>query len=201
MFIFALLLSFIGSLPPGLINLTVVQTAIWRGFRAAWILGFGAAATEYLQALGAIWFTNWFLAHPAVEAGFRWVSAPLFLGFGAYYLLWAKPQGAVRAEAPVRARGLLLQGIALSLVNLLAIPYWIAYCGWMKVAGYWEAGLWPTLQFAAGVTVGAQLAFGLYAWLGQAMVRSFDAVARWANYLIGIVFLGLGLKMCWAIVG
>ncbi|MGI9159937.1 MAG: LysE family translocator [Saprospiraceae bacterium] len=201
MFFLAFFLSFLGSLPPGLISLTVVRTAMRRGFRAAWILAFGAAATEYLQALAAIGFANWFLAHPAVEAGFRWVTAPLFLALGAYYLLWANPQGEGREEAPVRGRGLFFQGVALSLFNLLAIPYWIAYCGWMKVGGYWEAGLWPTLRFAAGVTLGAQAALSLYAWLGELILRRFDAVARWANYGIGLLFLGLGLKMCWTIVG
>jgi threonine/homoserine/homoserine lactone efflux protein len=201
MFIFALLLSFLGSLPPGLISLTVVRTAIHRGFWAAWIVAFGAAATEYVQALVAVWFAGWFLAHPNVEAGFRWVSAPVLVGLGVYYLFWAKPLGVVREAARVRVRGLFLQGVALSLVNLLAIPYWIAYCGWMKIAGYWVEGLWPTLQFAAGVTVGAQLALGLYAWLGQVVMRRFDAVARWANVVIGLLFLGLGLSACLKIYG
>jgi threonine/homoserine/homoserine lactone efflux protein len=196
MFFLAFFLSFLGSLPPGLISLTVVRTAMRRGFRAAWILAFGAAATEYLQALAAIGFANWFLANPAVEAGFRWVTAPVFLGLGVYYLLWAKPQGAVPEAAPPPLRGLFLQGVALSLFNLLAIPYWIAYCGWMQVGGYWEDGLWPTLRFAAGVTLGAQAALSLYAWLGEVILRRFEAVARWANYVIGWLFLGLGLRAC-----
>jgi threonine/homoserine/homoserine lactone efflux protein len=201
MFFLAFLLSFLGSLPPGLISLTVVQTAMRRGFRAAWILALGAAVTEYLQALAAIGFANWFLAHPAVEVGFRWVSAPVFLGLGVYYLFWAKPPGGVRKEAPVRGRGLFFQGVALSLFNLLAIPYWIAYCGWMQVSGYWEDGLWPTLRFAAGVTIGAQAALSLYAWLGRVIMRRFEVVARWANYGIGLLFLGMGLKMGWTIIG
>jgi threonine/homoserine/homoserine lactone efflux protein len=89
----------------------------------------------------------------------------------------------------------------LSLFNLLAIPYWIAYCGWMQVSGYWEDGLWPTLRFAAGVTIGAQAALSLYAWLGRVIMRRFEVVARWANYGIGLLFLGMGLKMGWTIIG
>lgn len=89
----------------------------------------------------------------------------------------------------------------ISVFNLLAIPYWIVYCGWLKVSGYWEDGIGPALGFAAGVTIGTQLALTLYAWLGQEIVRRSDTMARWANKSVGVIFLGLGLTLLWDLVG
>jgi threonine/homoserine/homoserine lactone efflux protein len=47
-------LSLLGSLPPGLINLSVAYIAIRRSFFAAMALGAGAAFAEYFQALIAV---------------------------------------------------------------------------------------------------------------------------------------------------
>jgi threonine/homoserine/homoserine lactone efflux protein len=186
-----------GSFPPGLISLSVAHTAMHRGFRPAWILGLGASLAEYGQALAAIWFANWFLEHPAVETAFRWAAAPIFLGLGLFLTFWAKPPKPLEENIPVYGGMLLVRGALISAFNLLAIPYWIAYCGWLKVSGYWEDGLWQSLGFAAGVTIGTQLALTLYAWLGQEMVRRSDTLARWANKTVGVIFLGLGLKLIW----
>ena len=184
-----------GSIPPGLISLSVAHTAMHRGFRAAWILGLGASLIEYGQALAAIWFANWFLEHPGLETSFRWAAAPVFLGLGVYLTFWAKPPKPIEAAVPVYGGMLLLRGALISIFNLLAIPYWIAYCGWLRVAGYWEDGWGPALGFAAGVTIGTQLALTLYAWLGREIVRRTDTMARWAHKTVGIIFLGLGAKL------
>ena len=44
-------LSFIGSLPFGIINMTVAETTVRKGFRAGFWTSVGAANIEYLQVL------------------------------------------------------------------------------------------------------------------------------------------------------
>jgi len=65
-------LSLFGSLPPGLISLTLSQNSIARGLAAAMAVALGAAVAEFFQAWAAVLFTYWFLSHPMAERVFHW---------------------------------------------------------------------------------------------------------------------------------
>lgn len=193
-------LSLFGSLPPGLISLSVAQTAIQRGMVAAMLLAAGAAGAEFFQAWAAVALTDWFLSHPAVERWFQWAAIPVFFTLAAYLLFWSKPhqsRALVAEVSPFRQVG---KGIMLSAFNLLAIPYWFAYCGSLRVSGWWEdVTLGSTLLFSAGVTVGTMAALWLYAWLGQLIMQHSASMARHADRFVGLIFLGLGIKLLWGL--
>lgn len=195
LFIAGIILSLMGSLPPGLISLSVAQTSIMRGFLPAIVLAMGAAFAEFFQAVGAVVFADWFLAHPVAAKIFQYVAIPIFLGLGVYLWFFAKapkpPSGPVM-RAPFRQ---FLQGIVISVFNLLAIPYWVAYAGWLQVNGWWQYGWHYTAAFAAGVTIGTILALGLYAWLANELTRRSEKVALIANRVVALIFLGLALKL------
>ena len=89
------------------------------------------------------------------------------------------------------------RGVVISVFNLLAIPYWVAYAGWLRVNGWWQEGLLYTILFAAGVTIGTTIALALYAWLAQEMTRRSDWVAKVVNRFVALIFLFLGLKLIW----
>ena len=190
-----LALSLSGSLPPGLISLSVAQTSILRGYWSAVILGAGAAGAEFFQAWGAVAFADWFLAHPAAARAFQIGAIPVFLGLAVHLWFFAKPPRAPEAELPIAPLRQFLRGVVISVFNLLAIPYWIAYAGWLRVNGYWQEGQAHTLLFAFGVTVGTMIALLLYAWLAQEMTRRSDMVAKLVNRFVALIFLGLGLKL------
>lgn len=196
LFASGIFLSLLGSLPPGLISLSVAQTAIKRGLVAAILLAAGAAGTEFFQAWAAVWLTDWFVSKPGVERVFQWAAAPIFLGLAVYLLFKAKPpktEGYVAEVAPGKQVG---KGILLSAFNLLAIPYWFVYVGSLRVSGWWkEESLASTLIFSAGVMVGTMAALGLYAMLGHVIVRRSATATRHANRFVGLIFLGLGLKL------
>lgn len=238
-------LSLLGSLPPGLISLSVAQTAVQRGLVAALVLGAGAAVAEFFQAWLAAEAAGWFLQHPAVEQGLRWAAVPVFLGLGGW-LVW-KPSASQAVSIPPpappptvgetrqtetntgaskniehasehvvsplpdlsgegpgvglhkkepKSGSLFAQGLFLSLFNLLAIPYWLAYCAGLRTAAWWRDGWVSTGLFSAGVMVGTFAALALYAWAAHRAVQRSEAVARYANRVVGLIFLGLGL---WAL--
>lgn len=187
-------LSLVGSLPPGLINLTVARTAMQRGLWAAGLMASGAAAAEFFQAVAAVVFSDWFVAHPASEQVFRWLAAPVFLALGAYFLFWAKLPRET-PESDVRAGREFAKGLIISVFNLLAVPYWIFYCSWLRLEGWLADGPAATVLLSAGVTLGTFAALMLYAWLARRTVEHSISVARWANWVAGTVLLFLGLRL------
>jgi len=202
LFAAGIVLSLFGSLPPGIISLSVAQTAIERGLLAAMLLAAGAAGAEFFQAWAAVAATDWFMSNPGMEQIFQWVAMPVFFVLGVYFLFFAKTpktRGVAIEFSSFRQIG---KGILLSAFNLLAIPYWFVYCGSLRVAGWWkEENLASTLIFSAGVTVGTLGALGLYAWLARLIVQRSDTAARHANRFIGVLFLGLGAKLLYGLIG
>ena len=188
-------LSLFGSLPPGLISLTVAYTAIRRSVVAALLLAAGASCAEFFQAWAAVVLSDWFLSHPVVEQIFRWVAVVVFAGLGLHLLFLAKPP-----KTPLKLPSISLphqfgKGVIISAFNLLAIPYWFAYCGWLHIEGWWEEGHFSTIIFAFGVTLGTMFSLSLYAWLGLAIMKRSKKIARRANQIVGIIFLGLAIKL------
>lgn len=195
LFFAGILLSLSGSLPPGLISLSVAQTAILRGFWAAVILAVGASFAEFFQAWGAVVFADWFISHPAAARIFQLAAIPIFIGLAIYLWFFAKAPRTPEVELPVHTFRQFFKGVAISFFNLLAIPYWVAYAGWLRINGWWQEGRFNTLLFAFGVSIGTMAALLLYARLAQEMTRRSDQVAKVVNRFVALIFLALGLKL------
>jgi threonine/homoserine/homoserine lactone efflux protein len=198
-----LVLSLIGSLPPGLISLSVAQTAIARGFKPAVALGSGAAFAEFFQAWIAVEMAGWFLQHPSIERYFEWGAILVFGGLSIYLFFWSRPPvESTHVKANPAWFPMFFKGILLSVFNLLAIPYWFTYCGWLRLEGWWQGtGFWPVLAFGMGVVLGTWIVLILYARLGSEIIRRSDVLARKANRIVALIFFGLGLKMAMAVFG
>lgn len=199
LFFAGLVLSLLGSLPPGLISLSVAHTAIRRGIAAALLLAIGAAFAEFFQAWAAVVLADWFISHPDFERAFRWIAVVVFGILAIYLIFMAKAPAAPQEMPRVAWYKQFIKGVMISTFNLLAIPYWFVYCGWLRVEGWWIEGLSSTLCFSAGVTFGTILALVLYAWLGMLIVQRSTRIARHANRLIGLIFLGLGIKLLYGL--
>lgn len=194
-----IVLSLLGSLPPGLISLTVSHTAIRRGITAAIALALGAAFAEFFQAWIAVAMSDWFLSHPSVETGFKWVASLVFLALAVHLLWFAKPPKEPTSIATLSNTKQFGKGLIISAFNLMAIPYWFTYCGWLRLEGWWEDGLFYTLIFSAGVSIGTTLALSLYAWLGAIIVQKSANIAEKANRFVGVIFLALAAKMLYGL--
>ena len=111
LFFAGFLLSLMGSIPPGLISLTVAQTSIARGFTAAMVLATGAAFAEFFQAWVAVLLTDWFLSHPMAERWFHWAAMPVFFVLGFHLLFLAKPPNPSMPVIPTTMRRQFLRGL------------------------------------------------------------------------------------------
>jgi threonine/homoserine/homoserine lactone efflux protein len=195
MLLAGMFLSLVGSLPPGLISLSVAWTSLSKGVRASLWLAFGAAGTEFFQAIAAARLSNWFLQHPSLSQQAAWATALVLLAAAIYLFFFAKPPGQDAGQRGISGKRLMARGAVLSAFNLLAIPYWFVFVGWMRGSGYWRDGAAQTALFALGVTVGTMAALGLYALLSGHFVRHSNRVSAVANKVIAGIFLLLAIRL------
>ena len=191
--ILGLSLSFIGSLPIGLINMAVAETAIRKGLKAALWMALGAALVEFVQSMVAIKFTHLISGNVRFGMAFNGVAALVFLLLALYYLFLLRPK-AKQADA---AGGVNIpnfyKGMAVSSLNVLVFPYWIFYGAYLSANGWLLLSNGFLALFCLGTMLGALGALALYARLGVFVVSRTEQVTHYANRVVGLIFLGFGV--------
>ncbi len=187
-----IVLSILGSIPFGTINVTVIESAISHGFRTAlWVI-FGAALIEFIQAAVALKFSGFITQHPLTEQILFWVSIPIFIGLGIFYLRQKKTE-----EKDVhgydRSRGF-LKGVIVSSLNVLAIPYWIFYGTYLTTIKLIDTGYNSNiLYFSFGVFTGTVLILMIFAKLGLYAKAKFNKLTHYIAPAVGYFFFLLAL--------
>lgn len=185
-------LSFIGSLPFGMINMAVAHTAIRRGLPPAIWMGLGASLVELVQVFVALKFTWLFHETPVVQQVFQIIATVVFFAGSIYFFFFAKskPPHEENGKIAGRRRGAFVKGIVISSVNLMVIPYWIFYGTLLSAYGWLVKDNAHVFIFSVGTMLGTFSLMICYALLGNKILRKSEKVTRWVNKFIGIILFG-----------
>jgi threonine/homoserine/homoserine lactone efflux protein len=189
-FFIGLVFSFMGSIPPGTLNLCVLQLGLENKVAAALRFALAVSIIEYPYAWVAVAFEDWLTSTPAITRNFQLITASVMLILGFFTVLSSlKPTAfSMRFNASGFRRGLIL-----SLLNPMAIPFWIGVTAYLKAQG------WITLStaglvhsYVAGTSVGAMLLLTLYALLARRL-SGYVTQSKWVKLVPGVTLLALGL--------
>jgi threonine/homoserine/homoserine lactone efflux protein len=189
-FAIAFAFSFIGSVPPGTINLTVLQLGLERKFSIAMRFGAAAALIEYPYGWIAVKFAALILSSPAIVTNFQLITGIVMVTLGAFNLWSAsKPSSfSVRFNNSGFRRGLLL-----GLLNPMAIPYWIAMTTYCKSQGWVDLDTNGELHgYLTGVVLGALTLLSILVYLAGKIAPLFRHQGI-LKRIPGVVLLVLGV--------
>lgn len=189
-FLFAFAFSFIGSIPPGTINLTALQLGLEHKTKVALRLAIAAAIIEYLYAWLAVIFENYITSSPVILNNFKLIAATVMIIFGVLNILSArKPTGfAQKFQASGFRRGLVL-----GILNPMAMPFWIAITAYLKMQGWVMISTTAQLHaYLLGVSIGGFVLLILLAYLAKRMIMFFQSSSS-VKFIPGVVLLLLGL--------
>lgn len=197
------LISAVGSLQPGLVNLAVIQTVLQRGTFPATCLAVGGCLPEMLYAWLAIqahdgmggWASQ-MIQHPAA----RWIALGGLAGAGVYYV--CRPAVAWGVEPrPARPWAAFGKGLILALYNAQLVVFWILV--WAFVQVHWPPPNAMTrsmfqIAFVLGSGLGALFfLLSLVVLVDRYNEKIKTAFGRRANQWTGIVLL---LMAAWGMV-
>jgi threonine/homoserine/homoserine lactone efflux protein len=191
-----LLASFVGTLPFGPINLSVVDTTINRSFRAAFQLSCAAALVEIPQSLIALRFSPIMQKWMTGNVYFNFFTICVFLAMGCFFL-FRKPSCDAKNNPNQKEKSNFLQGILIAIANPQAIPFWIFILSFLKNSQHLDLSAHLGIQllgvFVLGVASGKLLALLGYAKLGQLVINRVTSINRLMNKIIGGILIGIGL--------
>jgi len=191
-FLIGFLASFIGSLPIGMLNMTVMEISFSKSLKQGVLFSAGAAFTEFFQALVAVKFSSWFLENPTVEMMIKLSVIPVLLVFGIIHLR-KKLNDAHKKEIRDDKYSGFSKGMFLSGINPISIPFWVFYAVWFQSMGWISFEAIPAIVFVIGITLGTFVCLSLYGKVGQYIFSRIAVLNLWMNKIVGGVFIILAL--------
>ncbi len=189
-FLLGFILSFIGSIPPGTLNLAVLQLGMEYKIKAALRFALAVAIIEYPYAWIAVVFEDWVTASPIIVDNFQLITAIVMLAIGAFSVWSARKPSefSVRFNESGFRRGLVL-----SILNPMAIPFWIAYTAFLKSQGWIDlSSQWFVHSYVLGTSVGVMALLTLFAFLAKRLAP-YVKDNRIVKLVPGITLLLLGI--------
>jgi threonine/homoserine/homoserine lactone efflux protein len=188
-FIIGLIISFIGSIPPGTLNLAVLQLGMEHKIKVALRFAVAVSIIEYPYAWVAVVFEDWITSSPVIVENFQLITAIVMLVIGAFSVWSARKPSefSVRFNESGFRRGLIL-----SILNPMAIPFWIAYTAFLKSQGWIDLSTqWRVHSYVLGTSVGVMILLTLFTFLAKRL-SSYVKDNRLVKLIPGITLLILG---------
>ena len=199
-FLITFIISFIGSIHPGPVNLSVIQTTLQKGFHSALLLAFGGVIPEIIYGYLAVEGVILFEKYPEVFSVMNWTVVPILLGLGIQQILHSeKPKQFVKPSKIVEGtalKGASTRGFFLSLFNPQLLPYWIVvlinyqHYSFLKISEFSDK-----LFFVLGTSTGAFTLSYVYAYLA---FKQREKIFKYLNQshfeqIIGWTFVVMGI--------
>jgi threonine/homoserine/homoserine lactone efflux protein len=193
-FLIGSLISFLGQLPLGNMNLTATQLSVQENFRNAWKYGLGIVIVEIIYLRLALTGMDWVVEHKVIFTIMGWITVVVFVVLGVLAFIMARKQTSAK-------KGLLLNnkmdrfllGVVVSGLNPAQIPFWFLWSTQLLNSKV----LMPTTTqfniFTAGAGLGSLAGLAVYIHGGKWLIEKLKTSNKGLNIFMGVVFILAGL--------
>lgn len=189
------LASFLGTLPFGPINLSVVSRTVKSSLRAGLWFAFAAALIEIAQSFIALHCSALINQYLDSTPWIKWATAGLFTLLGLVFML--RREKIQEEETAKRKDNNFLAGIIISVINFQAIPFWIFILTYLDMSHHvridTNLSLGGIALFLLGVSTGKFAALTLFGLVSQSVKNRVHQLKFWMNKVIGFILLLIGI--------
>jgi threonine/homoserine/homoserine lactone efflux protein len=183
-FFIGVIANFIGYVPPGNINLTVVQITISRGLKQAMMFIISFSAVEFFFTYFIMHAAKWLSAEVRLDTIIDWIMVVLFGVMGIITWIHRKKP----PETTYSEHESIKYGILLGFLNPMQIPFWMITGTYLITHEWIVDGKIALVIFSIGAAGGAFLALFLYAKFAKYIQSKFALSTRLVNTSIAIFF-------------
>lgn len=189
-FFIGLIANFIGYIPPGNVNLSVVQLAINRGIKQALQFIISFSCVEFFFTYFIMNTADWLSHQVHLDMAIDWVMVALFGTMGV--ITWMHRKKPPKRKRKSR-RDSITYGILLGFLNPMQVPFWMITGTYLITHEWIETGRWPLAVFSIGSAAGAFLCLFIYAKSARYVMRKLALSNRTINTSIAILFFAFAL--------
>ena len=198
-FFIGLIANFIGYVPPGNINLTLVKITMDRGLKQAMMFIISFSSVEFFFTYFIMHAAKWLSAEVRLDTIIDWVMVVLFGVLGAITWIHRKKP----PEANYSEHESIRYGILLGFLNPVQIPFWMITGTYLITHEWIVDGKIALVIFSVGAAAGAFLALFLYAKFAKYIQEKFALSSKVVNTSIAILFFAFAayhiVKQCYLV--
>lgn len=198
-FFTGMLVSFLGSLPLGTLNIAAMQISISSGITAAMFFAAGSLLVEIIYVRISLVAMDWIRKQERVLKALEWVTLLIVLALAAasfYAATHPTSQKNFVLDSPLPK---FLLGVVMSAVNPVQIPFWF---GWSTVL-FTKKILQPRKDhynsYIAGIGIGTFIGNCVFIFGGILIANRISNNQHILNWIIGGIFSITALIQLWRI--
>jgi threonine/homoserine/homoserine lactone efflux protein len=186
----AFFFTFIGTIPPGTLNLSIRQLGNDNKIRVAWRFALAASMIEYPYAWLAVKFEKLITSSPVFEENAQLITAVVMTLLGAVSLY--TPKKTSRLSEKLSNSGF-MRGLVLGILNPLALPFWVGTTAYLNSQHWIDLSTSLGLQaYLIGICLGTLSLFILLVYLAQKIASVFQE-SKILKKIPGVILLALGI--------
>ena len=194
-FVVGLIACFIGTIPFGPINLTVVKTTVDYNQARGTEVALAASIVEIFEALVAICFGLVISAFLESNLVFKLLIATAFIGLAGF--VFTRKSDPSLQDSRAGERSFFRKGLLIAALNPQAIPFWIfALAAISQYFVFEYVGIYLA-AFLAGVFVGKLLALYGFVIASSYLKSHLQQSAALVNKLLAAILFFIGISQGW----
>ncbi|WP_340200293.1 LysE family transporter [Ascidiimonas sp. W6] len=193
-FIIGFVVTFIGALPLGTVNLSVINTTIKQNTNKAMRIAYGAGVAEIILAVITLNFGMMVVKFIENHIWIQFLVGFALLAVGCLLLL--KKQSTVSNTTVGNENGRYLNGFLLGLLNPPVLVYWVFITGFLSQYDIHLAminSLVLLALFLIGVYLGKVGSLFFYSSISMLIKTRLSVATKYVNKFIGIVLVVISL--------
>lgn len=187
-FLTGLIVSFLGTLPLGVLNITIIDVSLKKGMNSALRFALACALVELVYSYISVQLTKTIITFPAFRPGTEVIATITLMGMGIYYI---RKQGQLSGSKQKTVSSFYL-GTILSILNVVAFPFWILYTTLLQgkgIVGLSHHSL--IIVYVLGISIGTIAGLLPFAYASRFLVGILARHQHRMDRMIGFLFLSL----------
>lgn len=187
-FFWGLIVSFLGTLPLGTLNIAAMQMALQEGISNALLFSAGCILTEMIYVRISLVGVNWIRKQRTLFKWLEWITLGIVVALAIGSFSAALKEHHAKNLIMNNTINRFLLGMFLSAINPIQIPFWF---GWSTVL-FTKKILQPSNAFyntyIIGIGLGSMFGNCIFIFGGQFIVQKLNANMNILNWVIGGIF-------------
>lgn len=188
-FILGLVVSIIGIIIPGMLNMTIAKISVNENRNQALRFAFGAILVVFFQAFLGTYFAKFLDANPVFSEGLKKIGTLIFITITIVFTILgmqAHKKNKITVEIENK-KNRFLYGMALSAINMLAIP-WYAFTSLLVASKKWfYYDIISILMFSLAAAFGTYVVFYWYAVFFKKIEHKLVFIVKNMNFFIAFL--------------
>ena len=194
-FFLSLLISFIGVMPPGMLNMSAAIISLKEGHNRSFMFSIGICIVVGLQTYVATIFAKYLNQHPDVTSILKRVAIVIFLLIAFYFFITANRQTSpVKLDRRIKSKqSRFFQGVFISALNIFPIPFQAYVVTSLLSAGWLQLDPIIIGAYIAGAAMGTFIALYIYILFFDTIKNNKITSAKNINYSISLITLTVAI--------